>query len=338
MPEDSRRDDLERSARSPKGWSSSQVLAGTPSGVKVRRTRLGFRVFHHLDRHFFAWAVLPAVLVLACLTVYPVIELIRMSLAEVTARGNVLLWEYIGLDNFRAMLDDPVIPAAWRNTFIFVVGVVVAETLLGLLLALCSSQVRRLSGLYRTILVAPLMIPPVAIGTIWRLMYDFDIGILNQGLIALGLPPQLWTASVSLALPSLMLIDVWHWTSFVFLILLAGVESIPVELVEAARVDGASELQVYRRITIPLLRPALLVAVMLRTIFAFKVFDEIYLLTSGGPGTATMVISLYIEEVFFKQFRMGYASAIAVTAAVTVLLITILYQRVILPRSKEVGV
>ena len=120
--------------------------------------------------------------------------------------------------------------------------------------------------------------------------------------------------------------DVWHWTSFVFLIMLAGVESLPHELGEAARVDGASEVQVYRHIFLPLLRPTIIVALMLRTILAFKVFDQIFLLTGGGPGTSSEVISLYVYKVFFVQGRMGYGALLALITALIMSVFVVAYQ------------
>ena len=128
-------------------------------------------------------------------------------------------------------------------------------------------------------------------------------------------------------MPSVVLVDLWHWTSFMFLIILAGLESMPQEVNEAARVDGASEFQILRYVTLPLLRPTLITAIMLRTIFAFKVFDEIFLLTSGGPGTATEVISLYIYKVFSGQFRLGYASFLALGLSVIISVFVIFYRR-----------
>jgi multiple sugar transport system permease protein len=176
-------------------------------------------------------------------------------------------------------------------------------------------------------LLIPLLIPPIAIGTMWRMMYDYNYGLINQLLGLFNIIGLTWTADPQLAMPSVILVDLWHWTSFMFLIILAGLESLPQELNEAARVDGATEFQVLRYITLPLLRPTLVTAVMLRTIFAFKVFDEVFLLTGGGPGTATEVVSLYIYDVFSAQFRLGYASFLALGLAVIISVFVIFYRR-----------
>jgi len=278
------------------------------------------------DRTFKYWAILPMVLVLFFLTLQPAVELLRMSVSSVEFVEGKLQWTYVGLDNFNFIASAPVVPAAFRNTLIFVVVVVIVETALGLLLALAVSRVIRFTRFYRAVFMVPILIPPVAIGVIWRLMYDYNYGIINQLLALIGITGPVWTGDPKLALISVMIVDIWHWTSFLFLILLAGVESLPQELIEAAKVDGASEIQVYRHILLPLLRPTIIVALMLRTILAFKVFDQIFLLTNGGPGTATQVISLYIYKVFFEQFRLGYGALLALITALIVSIFVVFYQ------------
>ena len=238
------------------------------------------------------------------------------------------MWEFVGLKHLETARQDPVVPVALRNTLVFVIAVVIIETLLALTISILVSRSRHLVGLYRTVLLIPLLVPPIAIGTMWRLMYDYNYGFINQALAVFGIAGLTWTADPKLAMPSIILVDLWHWTSFMFLIILAGLESLPQEVNEAARVDGASESQILRYITLPLLRPTLLTAVMLRTIFAFKVFDEIFLLTGGGPGTATEVISLYIYNVFSRQFRLGYASFLALVLAFIISIFVIFYRRV----------
>ena len=278
------------------------------------------------DRTFKYWAILPMVLVLFFLTLQPAVELLRMSVSDVEFVEGKLQWTFVGLDNFNLLASDPVAPVAFRNTLIFVVVVVIVETTLGLLLALAVSRVIRFTRFYRAVFMTPILIPPVAIGVIWRLMYDYNYGIINQLLHLIGITGPVWTGDPNLALISVMIVDVWHWTSFLFLILLAGVESLPQELIEAARVDGASEIQIYRHVLLPLLRPTIIVALMLRTILAFKVFDQIFLLTNGGPGTATQVISLHIYKVFFEQFRLGYGALLALITALIVSIFVVFYQ------------
>ena len=281
-----------------------------------------------VDRTFQYWTIAPLVIVLLLLVAYPTFQLIRMSVSEVDIVKGEAVWEFVGLKHLETALQDQVVPTALKNTLVFVVAVVVIETILALVISILVSRSKHLVGLYRTVLLIPLLVPPIAIGTMWRLMYDYNYGFINQVLNFIGVAaPPTWTADPHLAMPSVILVDLWHWTSFMFLIILAGLESMPQEINEAARVDGASESQILRYITLPLLRPTLITAIMLRTIFAFKVFDEIFLLTSGGPGTATEVISLYIYKVFSGQFRLGYASFLALGLSVIISVFVIFYRR-----------
>lgn len=285
-----------------------------------------WRLSTFLDANFQYWALAPILIFLAVLTLYPVGQLLRMSVSDMEFVSGKLEWTYVGLDHFETLRNDPVVPDALKNTLLFVVVVVCVEAVLGLLLAILVSRARRFAWFYRSVYMIPLLIPPIAIGTIWRLMYDYNYGIINQVLFELGLTGPLWTADPDLALVSVMIVDVWHWTSFLFLIMLAGVESLPYELSEAARVDGANEVQVYRHIFFPLLRPTIIVALMLRTILAFKVFDQIFLLTGGGPGTSSEVISLYIYKVYFVQTRLGYGALLALLMAVIMSVFVVFYQ------------
>lgn len=287
------------------------------------------------DRTFKYWAIAPTLLVLTILTLYPVFQLLRLSVSQVKFVESELVWTFVGLKHLESIMHDAVIPDAMQNTFVFVVVVVLVESVLGLMLAFMVSRVKRFAGLYRAVLLIPLLIPPIAIGTMWRLMYDYNFGIINQVLAWFGIPGPTWLADPNLALPAIMVVDFWHWTSFMFLIMLAGVESLPQDLFEAGRVDGGSELQIYRYIMLPLMRPTIIVAMMLRTIFAFKVFDQIYLLTGGGPGTTTEVVSLYIYKVFFGQFRLGYGAFLALVLALIMSVFVIIY-RVINARLEEV--
>lgn len=286
------------------------------------------RVGNFIDRTFQYWTIAPLVIALLLLVAYPSLQLIRMSVSEVDIVKGETVWEFVGLKHLETALQDPVLPTALKNTLVFVIAVVITETILALVISLLVSRSKHFVGLYRTVLLIPLLVPPIAIGTMWRMMYDYNFGLINQLLGLINITGPTWTANPQLAMPSVILVDLWHWTSFMFLIILAGLESLPQELSEAASVDGASETQILRHITLPLLRPTLVTAVMLRTIFAFKVFDEIFLLTSGGPGTATEVVSLYIYKVFSGQFRLGYASFLALGLSIIISIFVIFYRRI----------
>ena len=180
------------------------------------------------------------------------------------------------------------------------------------MLALFVSRVGKGRVLYRTIFLLPVLIPGIVIGAIWKLMYNPDFGVINQLLGVVGITGIDWLGDGKLALLSVIVVDVWHWTPFVFLLLLAAIESLPEDVHEAATIDGASRWQEFRFVTFPMLLPALAVTMVFRLIVSFKVFDEVYLLTGGGPGTATEVVSFTIYRRFFTEDRMGYGSAISV--------------------------
>jgi len=261
--------------------------------------------------------------VLAVLTAYPVANLLRMSLSTIEFAQGTDVWTWTPMRNLAMLAGDEVLRPALRNTFVFVMVSVAVEMVLGLALALVVAELGRGKGWVRTALILPILVPPVAIGSVWKLMYNYDFGIFNQALVALGASPVNWLGSPSLALMSVIVVDVWHWVPFVFLILFAAVEGLPVDVLEAARIDGASRWQMIRRVQIPLLRPAIVVALLFRSILAFKVFDEVYLLTSGGPGTATELVNLHLYKVFFEQNQLGYGAllSLAIIAAIVAFLL-----------------
>ena len=263
------------------------------------------------------WAVAPLLIILIIFTALPILQLLQMSVSELEFVEGELVSEFIGLGQLDNLAKDPIVGIAIKNTLVFVVAVVIIETITGFTLAVAISRTKTLSILYRSVVIIPLLIPPVAIGTMWSLMYDFNYGLFTTILISLGVTnPPLWTADPDLALISVIIVDVWHWTSFMFLIMPGGhrVDS-AFALLEAARVDGANELRTIRHVILPMMLPTILVAMLLRTILAFKVFDQIFVLTAGGPGTATQVISMHIYKVFSEQFRLGYAAFLSLMVA-----------------------
>lgn len=281
------------------------------------------------DRTFRLLAVVPALAVLAVLAVYPALELVYLSVGSVRLVGSRSIWTFVGLANLQTMLHDPVVPIAFRNTLVFVAVVVTVETALGLALAVLVSRTRRLGVLYRAVLIVPILIPGIASATMWRLMLDYNYGVVDAVLQRLHLPTPTWTADPNLALPSVMIVDVWHWTSFFFLVFLAAVEGLPGELFEAARIDGAGEWGIFRRVMLPLLLPTVVGVMALRTIFAFKVFDEVFVLTGGGPGSATTFIVQFVYMTGFAEAirQYGLAAAASLVLAVSLLVLTLLQLR-----------
>lgn len=270
-----------------------------------------------IDRHFKWFTLGPAAVLLLLLTAYPIVNLFSMAVFTISFAQAKELWTFTPWANFQEFLGDDIFRIALRNTAIFAAVAVAIEMVLGLTLAILVASIETFKGAMRTVLIVPILMPPVAIGSMWKLMYSLDFGVLNQIATAVGLPPVNWLGSTSFALYSIVLVDVWHWTPFVFLILFAAVEGLPKEVIEAARIDGARNRDLVFKIIVPLMKPALAVAFLFRIILAFKVFDEVFLLTSGGPGTSTEVVSLHLYKVFFQQNEMGYGAllSLAIIAA-----------------------
>lgn len=286
------------------------MSASTPSAP-----RQGFSDL--VDRHFKLLTLAPALIVLVALTLYPIANLFVMAVSTIRFESGGEIWAFTPLINFKQLLNDQIFRIALWNTLLFAIASVAIEMVLGLGLAILVGSMTAFKGVMRTALIIPILMPPVAIGSMWKLMYSFDFGVLNQIVTGIGFAPVNWTGSPSLALWSVVIVDVWHWTPFVFLILFAAVEGLPKEVIEAARIDGASNRDMIFKIIIPLMMPAIVVALLFRTILAFKVFDEVFLLTSGGPGTSTEVVSLHLNKVFFQQNDLGYGAmlSLAIIAA-----------------------
>jgi len=258
------------------------------------------------------------------LSIYPLIYSITISLQTETADG--IKW---GVSNFTRLISDAFFLTAMAHTFIYAVVALVFEFLIGLSLALLLNSQIRGRTLFRAALLVPMMLPTVVVGVVWRLMLNPNFGAINGTLKEVGVntEPLIWTASPKLALLSVIAVDVWQWTPFVFLVLLAGLQAIPQEPYEAALIDGSSRWQTFRYVTLPLLKPAILIALLLRTMDLLRVFDQIFILTEGGPGFATETISLYIYRTAFRFFDFGYAAAMSFVLLALTNVISSIYIR-----------
>jgi multiple sugar transport system permease protein len=264
------------------------------------------------DRHWRRVALAPTVLVFVLLSILPLINLIALSLHDVRWQDGRAVWNWTGASHYSQLTDDRLLQTGVINTLVFSVLAVSIQVVLGFVLAWLVSRIHRGRVLYRTIFILPILVPGILIGAIWKLMLNFDFGLINDFLALFGVMPRDWLGTPALALPAVIVVDIWHWTPFCFLLLLAGFESIPQEMHEAALVDGASAWTELRYIYIPVMMPVIVVTFLFRFVTSLKVFDEIYLLTGGGPGSATEVISYTIYRTFFTQDRMGYGSAMSV--------------------------
>jgi len=270
-------------------------------------------VFSLASATFRAWCLWPCIAFLFALSVYPTVQLVPMALSTIELSAGGQVWSFTPRRNLAMLLGDHVLRDAIVNTALFVLLSVAIEMVVGFAAALFIACLPRWRGLARTIMILPVLLPPVAIGSMWKLMYNYEFGLFNQILATFDIGPGNWLGDPHTALLMVVIVDVWHWTPFVFLILSTAIESLPLDVLEAARIDGASAWQTVRLIIIPLLAPALAVAAVFRAIAAFKVFDQVYLLTSGGPGTATELLSLHLYRVFFEQNQLGYGAMLALT-------------------------
>lgn len=258
----------------------------------------------------------PTIFLVLGVIVYPLIDGLRTSTGFFRF-GRLI--RPVGLDNYAQAFKDPAFLEALLTTARFVFLAVAIETVLGLALALlCAREVRFIRRI-RATLILPMIVTPVVVGIVFRLIYASDVGLLASIAHAAGLdPPQILSNGTG-AFWGLVFLDVWEWTPLLFLILLAGIQSMPVEPFEAARVDGAGAWRTFVDHTLPLLRPTILVAVTLRCIEALTTFDQVYVLTRGGPGTSTQLISIYGYQTFFQFQQTGYAAAMLFMVALVVL-------------------
>jgi multiple sugar transport system permease protein len=270
---------------------------------------------------FAAWAVLPFAVFMVMFAVYPLVQLVRMALSHVTVEQGRFSWSSAGLANFTRILEDEVAADSVVATLIFIAGAVPLTVLLGTLLAILVDRAVLLVGVARNVLLWPAVVAPVVVSLMWLLILSPSVGVLNKVLATLGLPAQGWLGRPTGAIVSVIAVDVWHWTPVVFLLVYTALRAIDRDLLEAARVDGASEARTLWHIVLPLLRPALVAATLIRLVMCVKAFDEMFLLTRGGPGTSTTLVSLHIRNVFFDRLELGYGAAfsvavVAATAAV----------------------
>lgn len=263
--------------------------------------------------------VLPALALLSVITVYPVLYVVYLS-----AHRKLLIFNissFIGFENYQFLLRDDRFWNALKNTLYFTGVSVSLELFLGLCIAILLNRTFRGKGLARAVMLIPWAIPTVVSARMWEWMYNTDFGLLNY---LLGIRIN-WLGSPFWALNAAIFMDVWKTTPFVAILLIAGLQVIPGEVYQAARVDGAGRWQIFRKITMPLLMPAILIVLLFRTLDAFRVFDAIYVLTGGGPANTTETLSVYAYKVLFQTLQFGYGSTLSIVVFLCVGIMSIVY-------------
>jgi multiple sugar transport system permease protein len=277
----------------------------------------------------------PAFVLFALLTLYPLGRVLALSFFKTEYGFEDAV--FVGLDNYAALAADSFFRQATWNTVVFTLLATAGELGLGLMLALLVSRNFPSRFLVIPTLVAPFVLSTMVVTAIWSAWFHYDFGFLNNALRVAHLPPVAWLFDPDIALLSIVLIDVWQTAPLTFLILLAGLQSIPAEIHEAARIDGATPRQILLRITLPLLTPHMMLAALLRSIDSFKLFDKVYALTGGGPGQATETLSMYVYRQGFKFFDVGLASAAAVVMVIVAGILAALYATKIIGGRSDVA-
>lgn len=286
-------------------------------------------------RNYVAYVFMfPAMAVLVLGLIIPLYNAVELSFYNWSMGTPWETKEFIGLASYWRMLADEAVHQSLWVTLRYTFWVLVTEMILGIALALLLEKPIRGAAVFRTIFILPLMVSPVAVGLIWRYLYDARIGLINYFLESigqalpflqsLGFTRQLWLADPDVALTSIIITDIWQWTPFIFIIILAGLQSLPADITEAAVIDGANWFQIIFYVKLPMIRTIIMVTLLLRIIDVFRALEVIYTMTFGGPGLSTEVLSLHIYKTAFTAQQLGYASTIALLLMGIILVFTIL--------------
>ncbi len=282
--------------------------------------RFRFREFHYL------MLLAPLLVFVVTIAIYPLFFSFYISFFKYRLTDPTQTRTFLGLANYLTALEDPQVVKSVTNTLIFVFGTVTIEMIVGLGLALLLSAETHMIRTIRSFLLIPMAIPPLVVGLVWKSLYNADFGVIPYYLKSIGVDVGRGPlGESSTAMLSVILIDLWQWSPLLMIIFLAGLKSLPHEPFEAARVDGATRWQSFWYITLPMLKPTILIGLLLRTMQSFKVFDIIYATTAGGPGSATTVLNYHIYTVGMTFFDMGYAAALANILLIIIAILSVLY-------------
>lgn len=284
---------------------------------------------------FYVLLLIPFILIMGILYAYPIIRTISLSFTNFNFANPIS--HFVGLKNYIEFFTTPRSLKVLSNTLTFMVIAVICEMTLGLAFASLLNQKFKGQGIVRSIMMLPMMFAPVVVGYQWRWMFSDQHGLINYLLQLLGIieEPLSWLTTPGIAMGSIIFADIWYSTPFVMIILLAALQSLPIEPYESAKVDGASRLQTFRHLTLPLIRPALLAALLIRIMDAFQTFDLVFILTYGGPAMTTELINSFTYKRAFHHFEIGYATAISTVALIIMVIISLSLIKVLEKGGKE---
>lgn len=299
--------------------SSKSSQADTSSDMNQRKRRM-MSLLTLESRSASKILMGPIVVFLLAITVFPTLYALYISLHNYQLT-DPLGMKFIGLDNYATLLTDPRFWNALKTTGIFMGGSLVLEIVIGFVLALLIAKNFKGSSFVKSVFLLPTITTPVVVGLIWMMLYDPQFGIINY-FLSMFMEPQSWLANESTAIWALVAVDVWEWSPFVALVLLAGLQSLPNEPYEAAEVDGASKWEAFLHLTLPLMKPYIIIAVIFRFMDLFRWFDTIYVMTKGGPGTATETLNMFGYLTGFEFLNMGYAAVIGIVMLITIIVVS----------------
>ncbi|MDI3543353.1 MAG: multiple sugar transport system permease protein [Candidatus Atribacteria bacterium] len=274
-------------------------------------------------KYFF---IFPAIIWVLAFTIFPLIYSLGLSFFRVRLGRPA---QFVGLNNFARIFSDYKVGNSLKVTLLYVAITVSIQLILGTLIALLFNQEMRGKNIFRALLILPIFCTPVAVGYLGLTIFYEEGGPINSILMSLFNLKIPWLSSRIWAWVAVLLLDIWQWTPFCFLVILAGLQSLPEEIYDAAYIDSSSEWEIFRKITFPMIQPVIMVVLLLRLIESFKIFDVVYSLTGGGPGTATEVYSLYTYRTGMKFFDLGYASALGyLLLAIVIVIINLLFRQI----------
>ena len=279
-----------------------------------------------MEKNWHVYFLLPALLVIAAVTIFPFLVSIYLSFQRYNPLRTTQ-FKFVGLDNFITILKDPIVWNSLRTTLSFVVFAVSIEFIFGFAIALLFNKEIPGRNIIRGILLVPMVLTPVVVGLIWKYLLSDTFGVINILFKRLGMNIA-WHNYPETALITMVLIDVWQWTPFIFLILLSGLVSLPMDIYESAKIDGASSWGLFYYLTLPLMKRVILIAIILRSVDAIRIFDKIWVLTRGGPSRATEVLSILIFKEGFLYFNLGYAAALSLFFLAIVVVLSFLFIRI----------
>ncbi|SDE19457.1 multiple sugar transport system permease protein [Paenibacillus sp. UNCCL117] len=296
------------------------------TAMPAAKEKRAVRSYHRHEQTTALWFILPALLLLLVFVFYPMLQAFVISFQNYSLVGS--RQSFAGLDNYIALWDDTAFHNSLKHSFYFAIVVIPIQTAISLGLAMLIQKPARMTGLFRTAYFIPVIISTGVAATVFKLIYNKEFGLLNAVLKIFGLPVTSFLSNPETAMNGVILLGIWKAAGFFMIIFLAGLNNIPGDLYEAARVDGASRLQQFARITLPLLKRTTAFVVIITTIDAIKLSGLVFVLTNGGPNGSTETVVFYIYKTAFQQMQMGYATAAAFVLFAIVLIISLIQMRI----------